>query len=107
MKQQKLTGYAPSYPKKLVKGAVLTTAAILALGAGTGCRVIRGELQTSGAIAIDEPKPTEELVLDGEVAIDEPTEDLQLEGYVAPEDVPDPGAELVLSGDVLIAPEEP
>ena len=107
MKQQKLTGYQPNYPKKLWKGAVLTTATIVALGAGTGCRAIRGELTTSGAIAVDEPQPTEELVLDGEVAIDEPTDEVELDGYVAPEDVPDPNEELTLSGDVATAPEEP
>ena len=107
MKQQKLSGYTPNYPKKLLKGAVLTTAAMMALGASAGCRLIRGELTTSGAVAIDEPEPTEVLVLDGEVAIDEPTDEVELEGYMMPEDTPDPDGELMLSGDVAIAPEEP
>lgn len=108
MKQQKLSGYTPGYPKKFLKGAVLTTAAIVAMGASTGCIALRGELQTSGIVPIDEPEPTEEVRLEGEVAIDEPTDDVQLDGYMIPEDTPDPGEEtLVLDGDVMIAPEEP
>ena len=124
MKQQKMTGYQPKYPKKFLRGAVLTTAAVMALGASTGCKALNGELTTSGAVDIDEPEPTElqlegyvapdetpdpneVLVLDGEVAIDEPTDELELDGYVAPEDMPNPDEELTLSGDVAIAPEEP
>lgn len=107
MKQQKLTGYTPNYPKKFIKSAVLTTAAIVAMGASTGCIALREQVQTSGAVAIDEPEPTEELVLDGEVAIDETTDEVELEGYMMPEETPDPDEELVLSGDVMIAPEQP
>ena len=93
MKQTKLSGYQPAYPKKAIRGAVLATAAIMALGTATGCKLIPGlETQTSGIVPIEEPTP-EELILDGEVAIDEP------EGMATP----DPGdEELVLSGDVAI-----
>lgn len=112
MKQTKLLGYAPKYPKKLIRGAVLTAATVVALGANAGCRVIGGEPQLDGAIAIDDPKPTEELVLDGEVAIDTPTDEVELDGYVAPETTPDPDAEANLRGDEpalqgkILVPEE-
>ena len=97
MKQQKITDYRPNYPKKFLRGAAITTAAVLALGASVACT----ELRTGGVpvpnddIEIDgyvmpEPDPTDELTLSGEVAIDEPTEE-----------------PLVLSGDVPVSPEEP
>ena len=90
MKQTKLDGYRPNYPKKLVKGAVLTAAAMLAIGSATACKAILPEVHT-----------------DGLVPIAEPTEEPQLEGYVAPEETPLPDEELVLSGDVMISPEVP
>ena len=99
MKQQKLTGYQPGYPKKFLKSAVLTTAAIVALGSATGCALITGQLTTDGVVPIDEPRPTEELILDGEVAIDETTD-------IGGEPT-DTGDEVTLSGDVMLDPEQP
>ena len=85
MKQKQLKAYQPNYPKKWMRSATLATAALLALGTTTGCKaIVQNITDLSGAVAIDEPAPTE-LVLDGEVAIDEP----ELDGYVAPE-TPEP-----------------
>ena len=87
MKLQQLTGYRPTYPKKVLRGAALTAAALVAVGGVTGCRQPKlPELQTEGMVAVTEP-PEEVLVTDGEVAIPEPTEELVLEGDVA---IPDP-----------------
>ena len=88
MKQQKLTGYQPKYPRKPLRGAALTAAALVAVGGVTGCRAPKlPELQTEGIVAVTEP-PEEVLVTDGEVAIPEPTEEeLILDGEVA---IPDP-----------------
>ena len=92
MKQQKLSGYAPKYPKKV---AALAAAALVALGAATGCRYI--EPQIMGDIAIEEPTPDE---------------DVQLEGYMMPEETPveeptpDP-EEVMLSDDVMIIDDMP
>lgn len=109
MKQQKMTGYRPNYPRRILKGAVLTTAAIMALGASAACT----ELRTGGV-----PMPTDEVQLDGYMMPEptpEPTEEaLRTEGEIAvdeqgAEDVmPTPeSGELMLSGDVMIAPEQP
>ena len=88
MKLQQLTGYRPTYPKKVLRGAALTAAALVVVGGVTGCRSPKlPELQTEGMVAVTEP-PEEVLVTDGEVAIPEPTEEeLVLEGDVA---IPDP-----------------
>ena len=88
MKLQQLTGYRPTYPKKALRGAALTAAALVAMGGVTGCRAPKlPELQTEGIVAVTEP-PEEVLVTDGEVAIPEPTEEeLILDGDVA---IPDP-----------------
>ena len=87
MKLQQLTGYRPTYPKKVLRGAALTSAALVAVGGVTGCRQPKlPELQTEGMVAVTEP-PEEVLVTDGEVAIPEPTEELVLDGDVA---IPDP-----------------
>jgi hypothetical protein len=87
MKLQQLTGYRPTYPKKVLRGAALTAAALVAVGGVTGCRQPKlPELQTEGMVAVTEP-PEEVLVTDGEVAIPEPTEELVLDGDVA---IPDP-----------------
>ncbi len=109
MIQKKLTGYRPKYPKKALRGAALTAAALVAMGGAAGCR----NLTTSGVAVI--PTPTEELVLDGAVAIEEPTETPALQDKIAvtepPEEpgtndlttTPDPGEEeLVLDGDVIV-----
>ncbi len=76
MKQTKISEYRPKYPKKLIKGAILATAAAVALAGTTGCDMIR----TGGEPG---PVPTDELVLDGEIAIDEPTPEPRLEGEPA------------------------
>ena len=93
MKQQKLTGYQPNYPRKALRGAAMTAAALVAIGGAAGCRGPR--LQTSGVPLL--PTPTEqELVLDGEVAIAEP----MLQGKIAVSEPPE--EELALSGDVAV-----
>ena len=72
MKQQRLTGYRPAYPRKALQGAAITGLALVAMGGLAGCaRVRQPELQTSGVALVTEP-PEEELILDGEVAIPEP-----------------------------------
>ena len=87
MKLQQLTGYRPTYPKKVLRGAALTAAALVVVGGVTGCRSPKlPELQTEGMVAVTEP-PEEVLVTDGEAAIPEPTEELVLDGDVA---IPDP-----------------
>ena len=96
MKQSKVKDYRPNYPKKLIKGAILTTAAAVALAGTTGCDMLR----TGGA---PEPVPTdeEELALEGEPAVDENgdiitdggdgREEPALQGkIIVPEDTPEP-----------------
>lgn len=97
MKQKALQGYRPNYPKKLIKSAILTTAAVVAISGTAGC-----ELRTQGE-PMPEPVPTDELVLEGEVAIDEPTEQpLVTEGEVAIDETEDP--DLLLGGEPLPEP---
>ena len=107
MKQQKRTGYQPNYPRKALRGAAMTAAALVAIGGVTGCRApIPQNLQTEGMVAVTEP-PEEVLVTDGEVAIPEPDpteEALVLEGEVAicePEPTPEPP---VATSGVLLMP---
>ncbi len=76
MKQQKLSDYKPSYPKKTLKGMTLAAAALLTIGSTLGCRVSRPEPQIDGAISIDDPGieetlPPEEIRTEGMVSIDE------------------------------------
>ena len=80
MKQKQVTEYRPNYPKKLIKGAILTTAAAVALAGTTGC-----ELRTGG-VPMPEPTPGDELVLDGEVAIDPGEDELELGGAPLPDE---------------------
>ena len=75
MKQQKLTGYQPKYPRKPLRGAALTAAALVAIGGVTGCRMPipqNPQLVLDGEVAIPEATE-EELILDGDVAIPDPT----------------------------------
>ncbi len=95
MKQIRLNGYQPAYPKKVLRGAVLTTAALMTLGTATGCAKIFA-LQTEGVMPIE---ATPELILDGEIAIDEPTDEPQPEGYVMPEETPEEVTEM---GDIAV-----
>ena len=100
MKQQKLTGYQPKYPRKPLRGAAMTAAALVAIGGVTGCRApIPQNPQTEGLVPMPEPTD-QELVLDGEVAIVEPTEEPELLGKIAVTEPPE--EELVLDGDVCI-----
>ena len=69
MKQKQIGEYRPRYPKKLLKGVILTAAAAVALTGATGCDTLR----TGG---VPEPVPTDELVLDGAIAVDPSEEDL-------------------------------
>ena len=100
MIQKKLTGYRPNYPRKALRSAAMTAAALVAMGGVTGCRLpISSRLQTSGIVPMPEPTD-QELVLDGEVAIIEPTEEPELLGKIAVTEPPE--EELVLDGDVCI-----
>ena len=105
MKQQKLIGYQPKYPRKAPRGAAMTAAALVAIGGVTGCRApIPQNLQTEGMVAMPEPTE-EELVLDGDVAIADPTEEPALLGKIAVTEPPE--EELVLDGEVAIVEPEP
>ena len=111
MKQQKLTEYRPNYPRKALRGAALTAAALAAIGGMTGCvrvKVPGVELQTDGMVAITTEPPEEVLVTEGEVAIPEPTEEeLVLDGEVAiwePEETPQPTAEPMTTTGMLLMP---
>ena len=125
MKQQKLTGYTPNYPKKAVRGLALAAAALLALGSSAGCRA--RQINTDGASGQEKPTPGVEETyppeLEGYVApADFPTEppaivgmeeylppepeqeDVRTGGVAMPEDTPEP-EEVMLSGDVQIIDE--
>ena len=98
MKQQKLTAYQPKYPRKPLRGAAMTAAALVAIGGITGCRApIPQNPRTEGLVPMPEPTD-QELVLDGEVAIVEPTEEPELLGKIAVTEPPE--EELVPDGDV-------
>lgn len=102
MKQKPVDGYRPNYPKKLIRGAALTAAAMLTLSPALACRTAP---QISGDIVIDEP--TQEPELSGAVAIDEPTPEPELMGEIAiDEPTPDP-EEPEWMGDVIADPSEP
>ncbi len=106
MKTQKMTGYWPTYPRKALRGAALTAAALVAMGGVTGCRKAPEveELRTEGLVPMETPYEGE-LVLDGEVAIPEPEpteEELILDGEeMIPEPTPDP-RELTTTGMVYV-----
>ena len=105
MIQKKLTGYRPNYPRKALRSAAMTAAALVAMGGVTGCRLpISSRLQTSGIVPMPEPTD-QELVLDGEVAIIEPTEEeLRLPGEPYIEE-PEPTPEVPLrTTGVLLMP---
>lgn len=107
MKQQKLSDYQPNYPKKAVKGMTLAAAALLTIGAATGCRLIRPE--TTGIVPMEEPGveqtlPPEELQTEGMVPIDEmetpepPMTTGVIMGTPEPEKIEEP----MLMGDVAV-----
>lgn len=96
MLQKKVEGYRPNYPQKLIRGAALTLVAAASIGA-VGCEpALQGattiaeppsiveptdmpneDLTETGYIDIDDTEFTgdEDLVLSGDVAIDELTND--------------------------------
>ena len=103
MKQQKLSGYTPNYPKKLLKGAALTAAAMLAIG-GTAC-----ELRTEGA-----PPIPDDVSIETPAQTSDAAEDILRDPDLPGEPMPDEGeepegrtrGEVALQGKILI-PEEP
>lgn len=95
MKQQKLSGYKPNYPKKAVRGMTLAAAALLTLGTTLGCRAPSPEPELSGAIAIDEPGVQETV----------PPEELQTEGLI-PIDETETPEPLLMSGEPTLPPTE-
>ena len=98
MKQQKLTGYRPNYPKKALRGAAMTAAALMAVSGAAGCGRAKGP-DLEGLVPM--PVPTEqELIVDGEVGIPEATEEPALMGKIMVTEPPE--EELVLDGDVVI-----
>ena len=59
MQQTRVSGYTPRYPKKLLRGAALTAAALLSIS-GAACTLrTGGEPMLTGDVAIDEPAPAE------------------------------------------------
>ena len=105
MKQQQLLGYRPKYPRKPLRSAVMTAAALVAIGGVTGCRApIPQNPQIEGMVAMPEPSE-EELVLDGDVAIADPTEEPALLGKISVTEPPE--EELILDGEVAIIEPEP
>lgn len=92
MKQSKVRDYRPNYPKKLIRGAILTTAAAVALAGTTGC-----DMPHTGGVPVPEPVPTDELVLDGETTIDPGLDDNLME----------PGEPAVDENGEIIMDEEP
>lgn len=69
MQRKRVDGYAPNYPKKWIRGAALTAAAVMALGTGTGCKAIF-PVQTDGIVPYSDP--TEEPIPEGYVEIADP-----------------------------------
>ncbi|MBQ1821015.1 MAG: hypothetical protein II117_05355 [Clostridia bacterium] len=110
MRRQKLSGYQPNYPRKVVKGAALAAAAMLALGTSAGCKL---NTAVAGFAPDPQPTPGEELILDGETRIDlqdmgyiateppQPDEFPRTEGIVPLEPTEDP-EEVTLMGDVAV-----
>ncbi len=92
MKQSKVKDYRPSYPKKLLRGAILTTAAAVALAGTAGCTQ---EVLLSGDV-MPEPIPPEELVLDGETTIDPGLDDNLMEPG---EPAVDENGEIIMDGE--------
>ena len=103
MKQKQVQDYRPNYPRKLIRGAILTTAAAVALTGTAGC-----ELTHTGKNA-PEAQPTDELVLDGEVGYELPTEEPMLEGEPAVEETDDEfmRGEPALQGKIIVPEDTP
>ncbi|MBR0508314.1 MAG: hypothetical protein IJJ86_06855 [Clostridia bacterium] len=103
MKQKTVKDYRPNYPRKLIRGAILTTAAAVALTGAAGCA------QKTADVPTPEPQPTDELVLDGEIGIEVPTEEPMLEGEPAVEETDDPytRGEPALQGKIIVPEDTP
>jgi hypothetical protein len=100
VKQQKLNGYAPNYPKKALRGAVLA-AAMLAVGASAGCAEKLPTDPTPGSVPpILEPTP-EPMEL-GYISTMPPDVELRTEGLIPVEEPTPEPEDVTLSGDVLI-----
>lgn len=94
MKQTRVHEYRPKYPKKLLKGAALTAAALVALG-GTAC-------ERPLLAGVPMPGPTDELVLDGDIAIETPDPNLTEPG----EPMVDEGEDEPALMGKIVSPEE-
>jgi len=90
MKQKQVTEYRPNYPRKFIKGAILATAAAVALAGTAGCTQ---EVLLSGDVM---PEPTDELVLDGETTIDPGLDDNLMEPG---EPAVDENGEIIMDGE--------
>lgn len=91
MKQHKLREYTPRYPKKLLKGTALAAAALMAVGSA-GCKARPDSAGTSVPTEVPATEAPEELVLDGEIAIED----------LPPENLVEPGEPAVDEGDDII-----
>ena len=101
MKQQKLNGYAPKYPKKALRGVALAAAALLAVGVSAGCAAKTGEeLMLGGEPQILEPTP-EPMEL-GYIGTMPPEDEVRTDGMIPVEEPTPEPEELTLSGDVMI-----
>lgn len=100
MQQKKLDAYRPNYPKKLIRGAALTAAAVMAVGGTVACTRLF-PVQTMGDVPYEDP--TEEpLILDGDVMIDPAaTDGTEPEGDASGRD----GEELPLMGKIAVPDE--
>ena len=97
MKQQKMNGYKPNYPKKAVRGMALAAAALVTLGSSAGCRYLRPQIE--GAIGIEDPTPGVEETI--------PPEELQTEGLIPIDEMETPEPLLTTGEPTLPPTEEP
>ena len=95
MQQKKMDDYRPNYPKKLIRGAALTAAAILTVGGATACRAVF-PTQTSGIVPYEDP--TEEPEVVGYEYLDETVPETEPEGDAGRDGMP-------LLGKIMV-PEE-
>lgn len=101
MKQQKLSGYKPNYPKKAVRGMALAAAALMTVGVTAGCRTRTEDRTGAGVRSVFEILfPAEEVQTDGYVAPEETPEpeDLRMGGIAMPEETPEPEEPPMLGG---------
>lgn len=116
MQQKKVNGYTPKYPKKLLKGAALTAAAVMAIN-GSACRtagvpLLPDEPDLAGDVYIDDLQPDE---TPGAPIVDdtpeqelggEPLPDTEIDGQEdADAETHTRGGEPALQGKIIV-PEE-